>query len=641
MENGMSKTKFKYVFVTYVIILTNLVIFLLQFFSGDNSLDPEVALKWGANFAPFTLDTDWWRLVSCMFVHNGLFHFLMNMFGLYQIGRAIEKEIGSLNLFLIYIISGVFASLASAYWNLFTFSVGASGAIFGLFGFEVASEIIKSAKDHKRVRFVLINFFLYLSVVLFLGTQFPFDNAGHLGGLIMGIILAVCFKVVKTRSVAWSSAAVLLISLPILFLGFKWIPRYQKKYYDIGQKMLITERRANQISGGDYTSDAIFIKDLKSVMPSWDSIVWSLDSLKNIPEELSEDKLKFQQYVQARSLEMQYIITYIEQESYIYFDSLEVVRGQMRDMDSVKYIFDFNSIQEEVDQVDTTDTNTSVGKEYYDSSWRATEAWNAKYYRLGYKDSLNRWHGLVRDYFLNTKVQMKGEYKEDLRDGVFRYYTENNTYDAAGVYRKNFKVGKWQYFHKNGQMSQEVRYQDKAYLVNAWSKDGIQLVKEGNGEIKEYYENGILSKYEVYKEGLQDSISYGYHADGTPYYKELYEKGDLIQGVSYSINNETFNYDVSTYIPQPEGGMKRFRQYEQRAKSNRKTLLTGQVGQVEMVFSLTGDGELYDIKVLRGVNPQLDAIAQRILLEGPKWIPGKLHGQEPIAVEGYVVINFP
>ncbi|MEL7005881.1 MAG: rhomboid family intramembrane serine protease, partial [Bacteroidota bacterium] len=430
----MTVSKIKYPFVSYGIISINLLIFLLQFFSGDSSLDPLIALKWGANFAPLTLGHDWWRLITSMFVHYGIFHLLVNMFSLYQIGRKLEKDIGAAGLLFVYFTTGLLGGLLSLYWNLFVFSAGASGAIFGLFGFEVASELIRNKDDLKRIRFILINFFIYISVIFFLGTQFPFDNAAHLGGLVFGVVIAFLYRYF-TRWAFPIKVASLLTTVILILIGYYYMPRYQKTYFEIGQKALFTEKRANQISDGDYTSDAVFVKDMKTLSPSWDSVLFSLDSLKNIPAGLAEDKVTLYKYAELKGLEIDYMATCIDQERYIYFDSLDIVREAMRNMPRAKYVFNLTPQPKDTLPNQELDSPKEVVKEYYDSIWRPSSAWNAKYYRIGYQDSLGTWVGLARDYYLNGNVQMRGGYENGLRDGVFIYYSEDNQYEAAGIYR--------------------------------------------------------------------------------------------------------------------------------------------------------------------------------------------------------------
>jgi len=127
-------------FITPILVNVNILIFILMVVSGMNILSADSAslIKWGANLKPITLDGQWWRLMSCCFLHSGLFHILMNMFALICIGFMLEPLIGKLRFLSAYLLTGLGASLSSLWYNDLVISEGASGAIFGLFGVFIA-----------------------------------------------------------------------------------------------------------------------------------------------------------------------------------------------------------------------------------------------------------------------------------------------------------------------------------------------------------------------------------------------------------------------------------------------------------------------------------------------------------------------
>ena len=94
----------------------------------------ETLVAWGANYGPLTLDGQWWRLLTCTFVHIGIIHIGLNMWVLWDIGQLVERLTGNVGFLLLYLLSGLFGSLASVYWNPEVLSAGASGAVFGAFG---------------------------------------------------------------------------------------------------------------------------------------------------------------------------------------------------------------------------------------------------------------------------------------------------------------------------------------------------------------------------------------------------------------------------------------------------------------------------------------------------------------------------
>src|SRR6218665_1218485 len=96
-------------FVTPVLLLVNIFIFVLMCLSGADVMQPDIGtlLSWGANFRPSTLDGQWWRLLTCCFVHIGLIHLLMNMYALLYIGLLLEPLLGSPKFLLAYLLSGL------------------------------------------------------------------------------------------------------------------------------------------------------------------------------------------------------------------------------------------------------------------------------------------------------------------------------------------------------------------------------------------------------------------------------------------------------------------------------------------------------------------------------------------------------
>ncbi|MED6110034.1 Retinoblastoma-like protein 1 [Stylosanthes scabra] len=82
-----------------------------------------------------------WRLITCVWLHGGVFHLLANMFGIIVIGIRLEQDFGFVLIGLLYVISGFGGSLVSSLFIQQNIAVGASGALFGLLG-AMLSELI-------------------------------------------------------------------------------------------------------------------------------------------------------------------------------------------------------------------------------------------------------------------------------------------------------------------------------------------------------------------------------------------------------------------------------------------------------------------------------------------------------------------
>ncbi|GAA4306760.1 rhomboid family intramembrane serine protease [Nibribacter koreensis] len=143
----------------------------------------------GGNFRPSVLqEGEYWRLMTNVFLHGGIMHLLMNMFALLCIGVILEPLLGRAKYTLVYLICGVTASLASIWWYEATVSVGASGAIFGLYGFYVALLTTNLFPPEVRKSF-LKSVMIFIGFNLALGLVGGVDNAAHVGGLLTGFIL--------------------------------------------------------------------------------------------------------------------------------------------------------------------------------------------------------------------------------------------------------------------------------------------------------------------------------------------------------------------------------------------------------------------------------------------------------------------
>ncbi len=615
--------------VTYGLIAINLLISGVSVTSGPEILD------WGANFAPYVLHDQWWRIISSAFLHGGLLHLLVNMLALFQIGRQLEPAVGSAYFMALYLLSAIGSGLLSVYWNLFTISVGASGAIFGLYGFEIVLLLVVNRKDPLQLWKVLFNFFLFITIIFVAGQYLPFDNAGHFGGMFTGIALAVLFVLFpfrkSTQLLKFGAAALVMV---LIYLA---IPRYQVQYFETFQEFIKAEDQFSAVFEAE--DDSLALSRLRGLRGLLDTVQTGLDSLPtDIPDELQADLAEVQRAVQKRKEETRFYITLLERESYIYYDSIEWAQTVYRQRQPLKYNLRMEANASPEEEVSEPSKNLVVVEQFYDKDWKKCDITNAKYYRRGYKDSLGRWDGPVRDYYLDGGIQMKGEYKADLKDGVFIYYSKDSLYESAGRYREEWKIGKWEYFSKSGHLQDEIRFRDQGYLINHWS-DSLELqVSKGEGAIREYHTNGVLAKYEYYTGGRKDSISYGYHPDGNIHFREYYDDGRLLHGVSYDIYGNKYQYDASAQMTYPENGLEAFWEYvEQERRDIMGDSLLGY--QAELIFNITPEGEVFDIRVLSGDANSLNVIARVILKNGPKWIPVREHGIKPLPSEGLVKMS--
>ena len=136
------------------------------------------------SFEDLQFSNEWYRLFTVALTHAGLLHLGFNMYALMVLGNPLEAAFGTRKLLIVFFISLLTGSLASSYFaSLYSYSVGASGAVFGLFGAMVIVGNKIGADIRSIVVIIGINFFIGFA----LGGV---DWRAHLGGLIGGGVAA-------------------------------------------------------------------------------------------------------------------------------------------------------------------------------------------------------------------------------------------------------------------------------------------------------------------------------------------------------------------------------------------------------------------------------------------------------------------
>lgn len=183
-------------FITFVILYLNVGIYLLMVLFGYGFIrfNGSDLLHLGANFGPATRSGEWWRLLSCVFLHGGLMHVLANMYGLIFVGFFLEPLLGSVKYLVIYLLTGIIASITSIWWYTATISVGASGAIFGLYGVFLAL-MFREVFPRAFAQSFLISTAIFVGFNLLMGITGGIDNAAHIGGLVSGFIIGMVVRV--------------------------------------------------------------------------------------------------------------------------------------------------------------------------------------------------------------------------------------------------------------------------------------------------------------------------------------------------------------------------------------------------------------------------------------------------------------
>lgn len=202
--------------------------------------------KMGAlNWAKVAYQHQGWRLISCMWLHAGLIHLVINMLSLLFIGIRLEQQFGYVRIGIIYLLSGFGGSVLSAlFLRNHNISVGASGALFGLLG-SMLSEIFMNWTIYSNKAAAIITLLSIIVINLAIGILPHADNFAHIGGFVTGFLLGFVLlarpqfgwmernglpetnqppKYRRYQYVLWGAALVLLVvgyavSLAMLFKG--------------------------------------------------------------------------------------------------------------------------------------------------------------------------------------------------------------------------------------------------------------------------------------------------------------------------------------------------------------------------------------------------------------------------------------
>jgi membrane associated rhomboid family serine protease len=195
--------------VTNVLIAINVVVFLAETAAGASLGGGGGGWIWnhGLLYGPFITShapiprafpgaghDQYWRLVTAGFLHDGFFHILVNMVSLWFVGNALEPGIGRLNFAVIYFVSLLAGSFGALLFSPGIPTIGASGAIFGIFG---ALIVVARARGIPIWQsglgfFLLINLFFSVSYA-------GISLGGHLGGLVAGFICGLLVVEVGER----------------------------------------------------------------------------------------------------------------------------------------------------------------------------------------------------------------------------------------------------------------------------------------------------------------------------------------------------------------------------------------------------------------------------------------------------------
>ena len=206
--------------ITYALMAINVAIYLYLALFDDGTLKT----LFSNNYLLIVKNGEFFRLFTCMFLHADLVHLACNMYALYLIGPQVERYYGRWRFLLIYIISGLLGSVFSCvFMSEMTFSLGASGAIFGLFGSVAYFTYYYRATLQGLLRSSIVPTIL---INLCLGFMIPgIDIWAHIGGLIGGILVSMGIGIGDKGRKADQINGIIVLIIMFVFMIWRFITK--------------------------------------------------------------------------------------------------------------------------------------------------------------------------------------------------------------------------------------------------------------------------------------------------------------------------------------------------------------------------------------------------------------------------------
>jgi membrane associated rhomboid family serine protease len=194
-----------------------LAVFLALFVAGGLTGDLEaMILNNGAQINALVMEGQWWRVLSATVLHSGITHLLFNGYALYVLGPQLERGVGSAGFAALYVAAGLAGGIAFLVTAPDQVAVGASGAIFGLFGAWLAASWVNRDTPQGRAGVSQLGVLLLINLALPLFLPNIAWQA-HLGGLLAGALIGLGWARLGRRPTG--STAVERVTFPLAVAG--------------------------------------------------------------------------------------------------------------------------------------------------------------------------------------------------------------------------------------------------------------------------------------------------------------------------------------------------------------------------------------------------------------------------------------
>lgn len=272
----------------------------------------ESLVELGASFGPRTTNGEWWRLGKSIFLHAGLLHFVVMAGGLFQIGLVAERLVGPVAFVSVYFAAGVVANLASISQSPLTASIGASGAVFGIYGLLFSTSVWALLEDSPlrisrttltRVAPAAGIFILYSAVTNHLSLT------AELVGLVVGVVGgAILAKGIGERKPSYRRCAATAAAAMVFFVAgasrFRGIDDVRP---ELGRVVAVEQRTAEsydeaveRFRKGRLRAEDLALMIDKAIVPELRAADARLKAFDRVPAEYQALVASAEEYIRLR-----------------------------------------------------------------------------------------------------------------------------------------------------------------------------------------------------------------------------------------------------------------------------------------------------------------------------------------------------
>lgn len=288
-------------------------------------------------------------------------------------------------------------------------------------------------------------------------------------------------------------------------------------------------------------------------------------------------------------------------------------------------------------------------REFYDADGNISDEANSFYYTL-VKENADV-SDTVKSFFTKTGKPKSIIALDEAgrRNGLSFFYHENGQLKGKASYKEGSLEGNVEAWYPSGKsqsiesFSSTTTLPHGSALLQYWDSLGNQIIKDGNGICACVFD--ILSGSHIMEggtleEGVRDGLWKGFRRDGTKYFEERFNKGELVSGISFDNSGKNYSYTKGQEIAVPSKGLTGFYEHVRREMKYPKIARrNGIEGKVFVEFIVDKEGNLTHVRAIKGIGYGCDEVAIDAIKSSPRWIPGKQRGQ-PVRMKMVLPLDF-